>query len=409
MVLPSRRPGAFRLQCLAATIAAVTPVALAVVFGTGIVAAPSERAIDSVALERFVRDYRARVHLPGVAIVVTKGKAIIEIAGFGEDSRGLAITPQTMMPIASLSKSFTAMAVMQLVDTGKVRLDAPVREYLADFTLADPRAARITVRQLLNHTSGMADATFPEKSGPLPESLAAGVALLRRAPLAGDLAQWLILQKNDGQAANGSRIISAARVGEMHQRFGWSMRTVGDLREIEHSGWMFTFTAHQILLPDTGYGIAVLSNVGLGLAPVDSEEISHALAEMTAGKTPDPTARTGLIVDVVLASLTLLALVLGVRALSRVAAWADRHARRPAWRNTLALVPRLLPVAVLLGLPAILSVVFGGRDGSWRQLLYLAPSLVIWLAVASLLGLAIITTRGMQLARPRRQIPRSET
>ena len=65
----------------------------------------------------------------------------------------------------------------------------------------------------------------------------------------------------------------------MHQGLGWGARTVAGLRETEHSGWMFTFTAHQILLEETGYGIAVLSNVGLGLSPVDSEQIAQALSQ----------------------------------------------------------------------------------------------------------------------------------
>jgi CubicO group peptidase (beta-lactamase class C family) len=363
-----------------------------------------------------------------------------------------------------------------------------VREYVPSFALADSRAAKITVRQLLDHTSGMADTTVHEKSGPRPESLAGGVALLRAAHLAGDpgsraryhnpnywvaarivevvsgesfnvylrhhvfepigmlntrtvgslrqvpelaeghirmygyplavpeppwfldgssgivttaadFAQWLILQNNGGQAVNGTRIISAAHVGEMHRGLGWGTRRVGGLQETEHGGWLFTFTAHQILLEETGYGIAVLSNVGLGLSPVDSQEIAQALAEMTAGTTPNRPTRTALIVDSVLGGLTLLALALALRAVMRARQWAERRVRRPAWRNILVLLRGLLPFAMLLGLPALLSFVFGGRDGSWLQMLYLAPSLMIWLVVASLVGLAVIMARATQLRR----------
>jgi CubicO group peptidase (beta-lactamase class C family) len=445
-------------------------------------------ALDAGAIERFVGDYQTRLGIPGVAIILTKGKEIVSVAGFGQDSRGQPITSRTMMPIASLSKSFTAMAVMQLVEAGKVQLDRPVREYLPDFALADSRAERITVRQVLDHTSGMADTTFHEKSGPRPESLAGGVALLRTAHLAGDpgsraryhnpnywvaarivevvsgesfdgylrhhvfepigmpdtrtvgslrqvpdlaeghirmygyplalpeppwfldgasgvvttaadFAQWLILQNNGGQAVNGTRIISAAHIGEMHRGLGWGTRSVGGLQETEHSGWLFTFTAHQILLEKTGYGIAVLTNVGLGLSPVDSQQMAQALAEMTTGTTPNRPARTALIVDSVLGGLTLLALALGLRSLVRAQGWGERRARRPAWRTILVLLRGLLPVALLLGLPALLSIVFGGRDGSWLQLLYLAPSLIIWLVVASLAGLAVIVARATQLLR----------
>lgn len=96
------------------------------------------------------------------------------------------MTDTTPVPIASLSKSFTALAVMQLVDDGRVDLDVPVVRYLPEFMMADPRSTRITVRQLLGHTSGMADASFPEKSLPAPSSLQESVAGLREASLSAD-------------------------------------------------------------------------------------------------------------------------------------------------------------------------------------------------------------------------------
>ena len=69
---------------------------------------------------------------------------------------GRAITPQTPFLLASLSKSFTALATMQLVEAGQVDLDAPVQQYLPWFQLADAEApAQITVRHLLNQTSGI--------------------------------------------------------------------------------------------------------------------------------------------------------------------------------------------------------------------------------------------------------------
>ncbi len=65
-------------------------------------------------------------------------------------------TPQTPFFIGSLTKSFTALAVMQLVEAGKIELDAPVQRYLPWFRVADLWAsARMTVRHLLNQTSGL--------------------------------------------------------------------------------------------------------------------------------------------------------------------------------------------------------------------------------------------------------------
>jgi CubicO group peptidase (beta-lactamase class C family) len=65
------------------------------------------------------------------------------------------MTAQTPVAVGSTTKPLTATAVMQLVEAGKVELDAPVTRYLPWFNLDDPRSAQITVRQLLSHTSGI--------------------------------------------------------------------------------------------------------------------------------------------------------------------------------------------------------------------------------------------------------------
>ena len=57
--------------------------------------------------------------------------------------------------IGSVSKTYTAAAIMQLVDSGKINIDAPVTDYIDDFVMADERYKDITVRMLMNHTSGI--------------------------------------------------------------------------------------------------------------------------------------------------------------------------------------------------------------------------------------------------------------
>ena len=96
-------------------------------------------------------------HLPGLALSIVHDKQVVDLRGFGTaDQSGRAVTPQTPFIIGSLTKSFTALAILQLVEAGKVQLDALVQHYLPWFRLADSTAsARITVRQLLNQTSGI--------------------------------------------------------------------------------------------------------------------------------------------------------------------------------------------------------------------------------------------------------------
>jgi CubicO group peptidase (beta-lactamase class C family) len=134
-------------------------------------------------IDAFVGAEMTRRNLPGMAIAVTRGDQIIRVKGYGHDSEGRPITGDTPFYIASASKAFTAVAVMQLVDQGLVELDAPVRRYLPEFELNDPRAGEITVRQLLNHTSGMWEVGVRQWSLPQPEDLQQAVARLRPARL----------------------------------------------------------------------------------------------------------------------------------------------------------------------------------------------------------------------------------
>ncbi|HMB25193.1 MAG TPA: serine hydrolase domain-containing protein, partial [Anaerolineales bacterium] len=82
--------------------------------------------------------------------------------GYGEAMPGKPVTPQTQFYIGSVTKGFTALAVMQLVEEGKLELDAPVQKYLPWFKVTDLEASRqITIRHLLNHTSGLGERGDP--------------------------------------------------------------------------------------------------------------------------------------------------------------------------------------------------------------------------------------------------------
>ena len=128
-------------------------------------------------------------NLPGAALAITRGGRVVQVSGYGRDSNGRPVTPDTPFYIASTSKAMTAVAVMQLVEAGRVELDAPVRRYLPEFALADPRVEGITIRHLLHHTSGMWEVGFRQWSLPQPTSLRSAVARLKRARMAADPGQ----------------------------------------------------------------------------------------------------------------------------------------------------------------------------------------------------------------------------
>ncbi len=118
---------------------------------------PTSQSSTYAALDAYIEEQRLRLHIPGIALAVIEGDRIAYTQGFGlARPGGEAPCPQTPFFIGSLTKSITATAVMQLVEAGKVELDAPVQRYLPWFRVADPQvSARMTVRHLLNQTSGL--------------------------------------------------------------------------------------------------------------------------------------------------------------------------------------------------------------------------------------------------------------
>lgn len=111
---------------------------------------------DFAAIDAYVTNQMNRLGIPGMALGIVQGDRIVHLRGFGvADKTGRPVTVQTPFRIGSITKSFTALAIMQLVEAGKIELDAPVQRNLPWFRAADEAAAaRITVRQLLNQTSG---------------------------------------------------------------------------------------------------------------------------------------------------------------------------------------------------------------------------------------------------------------
>ena len=103
-------------------------------------------------------DALARRHrVPGATVALGLGDELFDFAtGVLNVNTGVETTADSVFQIGSNTKLFTTTLVMQLVDSGQIDLDAPVRRYLLDFSLADPTAAdEITVRHLLTHTSGI--------------------------------------------------------------------------------------------------------------------------------------------------------------------------------------------------------------------------------------------------------------
>lgn len=109
----------------------------------------------------FIRETMEAQRIPGLQLAVVRhgNVALLEQFGYANVENRIPVTRDTLFPINSATKSFTGVAIMQLVQDGRVDLDAPVSRYLRDL----PEAWRgIRVRQLLGHTSGLPDIVGPQ-------------------------------------------------------------------------------------------------------------------------------------------------------------------------------------------------------------------------------------------------------
>lgn len=129
----------------------------------------------TAAIHSFAAEAWEESGAPGAAYAVIEGNAV-QTEGFGVTQAGgeLAVSPDTPFRIGSITKSFTALAIMQLAETGALALDDPVGNHLA--TMRNGSASSITLRQLLSHTSGFSTVqgnALNDQSGELPPTLAA--------------------------------------------------------------------------------------------------------------------------------------------------------------------------------------------------------------------------------------------
>ncbi|MFB4270976.1 serine hydrolase domain-containing protein [Nonomuraea sp. GTA35] len=454
------------------------------------VLAPDVPASIPASVDAYVEEYRAATGLPGVTVAITNQSRVIHTGGYGKTAAGEPVTADTPMAVASVSKSFTALAVMQLAERGKVALDQPVRRYLPEFTLADPRAAKITVRQLLDQTSGMADSAFHEKSLAQPRTLQGAVARLRTARLAADpgtafsyhntnyqvaarlvevvsgqpfaayldanvfeplgmrnsttintdrdmpdsarghlyvlgqalavpepsafgngsggvistandLARWLVAQNTGLQGLLSPRSVGEMRTAsEQNQDYalGWMIdKTERGALVLEHGGDLFTSTAHQLLMPGSGYGIAVMANTGMAFS--DAHTLMAGLVAIIEGGTPQPpSGQQSLPTDALFVLLTLVTIGLAVRGTARARRWAARRTGWQRWR----LAPYLIPIGLCATIAPIHRILARGRDAGWVQLAYLYPTFMLWLVTAAAAGLTVVAARLWGAARPRR-------
>lgn len=211
------------------------------------------------------------------------------------------------------------------------------------------------------------------------------------------MARWLIAQNNG--------ILSPESVTEMRTpsrqngkyALGW---TIGETERgtpvIEHSGDLFTSTADQLLMPESGYGVAVMANTGMAFA--DAGALMDGIVAMIEEGTPKiPSSPPYLATDILFILLTLVTIGLAVRGVARSRRWATRRTGWQRWR----LLPYLVPLALCAAIAPIFRVLARGSDIMWIQVIYLYPTFMIWIVTAAIACTAVVAARLCSAARQR--------
>ncbi len=467
-------------------------------------AAPS--AADLAAIDAFVED-RMRAHaIPGVALAITYGGAVVHARGYGDAGTGEPMTADTPLYVGSIAKAFTGLAVLQLVDDGRLELDAPVRAYLPWFEVADPDvSARITVRHLLGHASGLSDLRYRDQPGLADDaSIEAGVRDLQRAvpiaepgaafhyfnpnyatlghlvevasgeayadylqahvldPLgmertftdpeaaraaglarghvvafgvawpreqrfrayalpggylmstANDMARFL-LAMNGGGALDGERVLSRARMLELHApsapsgfyAAGWFVGTHRGHRIVQHGGTNEFFKAEAALFPDLDLGVVFLANQSsLPSAILAYGDLTTGVRDLLVGEAPTSPPIGMRAIGWIVVAVFAVQLAVIARDARRLPRW---RARALGWRGprvALAVAPHLLLVpAIALAAVALIERLLG-RGVSLAQAFDFVPEIAILMAVGYLADLAFAAwkvaawTRGRANAAP---------
>jgi len=121
-------------------------------------------------LDEYVERHMRETGAPGMTLALADRSGAVRVSayGFADTKAGARVTPETLFEIGSVSKSFAAVALLQMLDEGRVDLHRPVVEYLPWLKL-EQRHGAVTAHHLLSHTSGLPGAPL------LPESVAVGL------------------------------------------------------------------------------------------------------------------------------------------------------------------------------------------------------------------------------------------
>jgi serine beta-lactamase-like protein LACTB len=141
----------------AALIAFALLASLRLAVGQTAIVAQDRYAQVAIQLRKLAEYEVTEKHLPGLSLALVDDQQIVWAQGFGfsDPKHESAATAETVYRVGSVSKLFTDIAIMQLVERGQLDLDAPITNYLPDFRPKNPFGNAITLRELMSHRAGL--------------------------------------------------------------------------------------------------------------------------------------------------------------------------------------------------------------------------------------------------------------
>ena len=219
-------------------------------------------------LSRIIERELAAKGIPAFSIALVDDQEIVWAEGFGDadPDAGIPATAETVYRVGSVSKLFTDIAIMQLVERGKLDLDVDVRDYLPELELDNPFRGTVTLRQLMSHRSGLIrEPPLGNYFDPSEPTLAATIDSLNEARLvyepgarfkysnAGIAIVGYVLERMEKTPfADYVRAHVIDPLGMEHSDFGVSARVRYDVAK----GLMWTYDGRTFEAPTFQLGIA---------------------------------------------------------------------------------------------------------------------------------------------------------
>lgn len=242
------------------------------VFALSLAACASADRTSIAKFERDVDDIRNTLHIPGLSVAIVKNQQVLWTRGFGyaDVENHIPATPDTLYSVASVTKTFGSMLVMQLVEQGKLSLDDPIAPYTPSKWSPTITDERVKIRHILSHTSEGTPGDKFQYSGNIYDALTPVIEKKYGAPFRQVIAQRILEPLGMTESVPSHDVLDDPALARRYAQ------------NLERFAKPYTLYGHDEIVPstypgrDAGAAAGLLSTVR-DLAKYDAAIDRHAL------------------------------------------------------------------------------------------------------------------------------------